>query len=117
MGYWRMVLRRAVQETVNDETVDDTKLDTWAGAMLVLVGPVLVSGVLWLLLDYALPDSAEWARMVAAAVPLLTMPVALAMRLATVPAALHDAATQRIAELEQQLADLESTRARNRATL
>src|SRR3954452_675823 len=112
MGYWRMVLRRAVQATVND-----TKLDTWAGAMLVLVGPVLVSGVLWLLLDYALPDSAEWARMVAAAVPLLTMPVALAMRLATVPAALHDAATQRIAELEQQLADLESTRARNRATL
>ena len=53
-----MVLRRAVQETVND-----TKLDTWAGAMLVLVGPVLMSGVLWLLLDYALPDSAGWARM------------------------------------------------------
>src|SRR3954447_16259402 len=112
MGYWRMVLRRAVQETVND-----TKLDTWAGAMLVLVGPVLMSGVLWLLLDYALPDSAGWARMGAAALPLLTMPVALAMRLATVPAALHGAATQRIAELEQQLADLDSTRARTRATL
>ena len=112
MGYWRMVLRRAVQETVND-----TKLDTWAGAMLVLVGPVLMSGVLWLLLDYALPDSAAWARMVAAAVPLLLVPVALAMRLVAVPAALHGAATERIAELEQQLADLDSTRAHTRATL
>ena len=58
MGYWRMVLRRAVQETVND-----TKLDTWAGAMMVLVGPVLTSGVFWLLLGYALPDSAGWARL------------------------------------------------------
>src|SRR4051794_18963724 len=112
MGYWRMVLRRAVQATVND-----TKLDTWAGAMLVLVGPVLVSGVLWLLLGYALPDSAVWVRMGAAAVPLLLVPIALVMRLAAVPAALHCAATERIAELEQRLADLESTRARNRATL
>src|SRR3954469_1660555 len=112
MGYLRMALRRAVQETVND-----TKLDTWAGAMLVLVGPVLVSGVLWLLLDYALPDSAEWARMVAAAVPLLMMPIVLVMRLAAIPAALHGAVTERIAELEQQRADLESTRTRTRATL
>ena len=112
MGYWRMVLRRAVQETVND-----TKLGTWAGAMMVLVGLVLVSGGLWLLLDYALPDSAGWARMVAAAVPLLTVPAALVMRLATVPATLHGAAIETIAELEEQLADLDSTRARNRATL
>jgi hypothetical protein len=112
MGYWRMVLQRAVQETVND-----TKLDTWAGAMMVLVGLVLVSGGLWLLLDYALPDSAGWARMVAAAVPLLAVPVALVMRLATVPAALHAEAIEGIAELEKQLADLDSTRARNRATL
>ena len=106
-----MVLRRAVRETVKD-----TKRDTWA-AMVVLVGPVLASGVLWLLLGYALPDSAVWARMVAAAVPLLTGPVALGMRLAAVPAALHGKAAERIAELEKQLADLESTRARNRATL
>src|SRR3954447_23282258 len=112
MDYWRMVLWRAVQETVKD-----TKLDTWAGAMMVLVGPVLASGVFWLLLGYALPDSAGWARIVAAAVPLLTGPVALGMRLAAVPAALHGKAAERIAELEHQLADLESTRARNRATL
>src|SRR5215213_1316211 len=102
MDYWRMVLRRAVQETVND-----TKLDTWAGAVMVLVGPVLVSGVLWLLLGYALADSAVWVRMGAAAVPLLLVPIALVMRLAAVPAALHCVATERIAELEQQLADLE----------
>jgi hypothetical protein len=112
MGYWRMVLWRAVQETVKD-----TKLDTWAGAMMVLVGPVLASGVFWLLLGFALPDSAGWARMVAAAVPLLTGPVALGMRLAAVPPALHGKAAERIAELEHQLADLESTRALNRATL
>jgi hypothetical protein len=54
MDYWRLVLRRAVRETVKD-----TKRDTWA-AMVVLVGPVLASGVLWLLLGYALPDSAMW---------------------------------------------------------
>jgi hypothetical protein len=111
MDYWRMVLRRAVRETVTD-----TKRDTWA-AMVVLVGPVLASGVLWLLLGYALPDSAVWARMIAAAVPLLLMPIALVMRLAAVPAALHCEAAERIAELEQQLTDLESTRARDRATL
>ena len=84
---------------------------------MVLVGPVLVSGVLWLLLGYALPDSAVWVRMGAAAVPLLLVPIALVMRLAAVPAALHCAATERIAELEQRLADLESTRVRTRATL
>src|SRR5215212_6736732 len=111
MDYWRMVLRRAVRETVTD-----TKCDPWA-SMVVLIGPVLISGVLWLLLGYALPDSAVWARMVAAAVPLLLVPIALVMRLAAVPAALHREATERIAELEQQLADLDSTRARNRATL
>ena len=76
MDYWRLVLRRAVREAVTD-----TKRDTWA-AMVVLVGPVLASGILWLLLGYALPDSAMWARMVAAAVPLLTVPIALGMRLA-----------------------------------
>ena len=111
MDYWRMVLRRAVRETVTD-----TKRDPWA-AMVVLVGPVLTSGVLWLLLGYALPDSAVWARMVAAAVPLLLVPIAFVRRLAAVPAALHSEATKRIAELEQQLADLDSTRARNRAAL
>src|SRR3954447_2383790 len=111
MNYWRMVLRRAVRETV-----EDTERDPWA-AMVVLVGPVLVSGVLWLLLGYALPDSAVWVRMGAAAVPLLLVPIALVMRLAAVPAALHCAATERIAELEQRLADLESTRVRTRATL
>ena len=111
MNYWRMVLRRAVRETVKD-----TKRDTWA-AMVVLVGPVLTSGILWLLLGYALPDSAVWARMGAAAVPLLLVPIALVMRLAAVPAALRREATGRVAELEQQLADLDSTRARNRATL
>jgi hypothetical protein len=111
MDYWRLVLRRAVRETVKD-----TKRDTWA-AMVVLVGPVLASGVLWLLLGYALADSAVWARMIAAAVPLLLMPIALVMRLAAVPAALHCEAAERIAELEQQLTDLESTRARDRATL
>src|SRR3954467_8118348 len=111
MDYWRMVLRRAVRETVTD-----TKRDPWA-AMVVLVGPVLASGVLWLLLGYALPDSAGWARLVAAAVPLLTGPVALGMRLAAVPPTLHSATAERIAELEHQLADLESTRALNRATL
>src|SRR3954447_24304423 len=98
MNYWRMVLRRAVRETV-----EDTERDPWA-AMVVLVGPVLVSGVLWLLLGYALPDSAVWVRMGAAAVPLLLVPIALVMRLAAVPAALHCAATERIAELEQRLA-------------
>ena len=111
MDYWRMVLRRAVRETVKD-----TKRDTWA-AMVVLVGPVLTSGILWLLLGYALPDRAVWARLVAAAVPLLLVPIALMMRLAAVPAALHCEAAERIAELEQQLTDLESTRARDRATL
>ena len=111
MNYWRMVLRRAVRETV-----EDTEHDPWA-AMVVLVGPVLASGVLWLLLGYALPDSAVWARMVAAAVPLLLVPIAFVRRLAAVPAALHSEATKRIAELEQQLADLDSTRARNRAAL
>src|SRR3954471_9176380 len=111
MNYWRMVLRRAVRETV-----EDTERDPWA-AMVVLVGPVLASGVLWLPLGYALPDSAVWARMVAAAVPLLLVPVAFVRRLAAVPAALHSEATKRIAELEQQLADLDSTRARNRAAL
>jgi len=55
--------------------------------------------------------------MVAAAVPLLTGPVALGMRLAAVPPALHGKAAERIAELEHQLADLESTRALKRATL
>src|SRR4051812_43895033 len=111
MDYWRMVLRRAVRETVKD-----TKRDTWA-AMVVLVGPVLASGVLWLLLGYALPDSAVWARMVAAAVPLLMVPIALMMRLAAIPAALHCEAAERIAELEKQLADLDRIRARDRATL
>src|SRR3954447_6983518 len=111
MDYWRMVLRRAVGETVKD-----TERDPWA-AMVVLVGPVLASGVLWLPLGYALPDSAVWARMVAAAVPLLLVPVAFVRRLAAVPAALHSEATKRIAELEQQLADLDSTRARGRAVL
>ena len=60
MGYWRMVLRRAVQETVND-----TKLDTWAGAMLVLVGPVLMSGVLWLcstMLCQTAPGRLAWVQ-------------------------------------------------------
>jgi len=108
MNYWRMVLRRA-----HRETVEDTERDPWA-AMVVLVGPVLASGVLWLLLGYALPDSAVWARMVAAAVPLLLVPIAFVRRLAAVPAALYSEATKRIAELEQQLADLDSTRARNR---
>src|SRR3954451_9716858 len=112
MDYWRMVLWRAVQETAKD-----TKLDTWAGAMMVLVGPVLASGVLWLLLGYALPDSAVWARVVAVSVPLLLVPAALVMRLAAVPATLHRKAAERIAEIEKQLANLESTRARNRATL
>src|SRR3954465_10954480 len=74
-------------------------------------------GVLWLLLSYALPDSAVWARMVAAAVPLLTVPIALGMRLAAVPPALHSAAAERIAELEQQLADRNRANARDRAAL
>jgi len=52
--------------------------------------------------------------MVAAAVPLLLVPIAFVRRLAAVPAALYSEATKRIAELEQQLADLDSTRARNR---
>ena len=106
-----MVLRRAVRETVTD-----TKRDPWA-AMVVLVGPVLTSDVLWLLLGYALPDSAVWARMVAAAVPLLTVPVALGMRLAAVPAALHGKAAERIAALEQQLANRDRAKARDRAAL
>ena len=38
MDYWRLVLRRAVRETARD-----TKLDTGAGAMMVLVGTVLVA--------------------------------------------------------------------------
>src|SRR5215204_1874287 len=111
MNYWRMVLRQAVRETVKD-----TKRDTWA-AMVVLVGPVLTSGILWLLLGYALPDSTVWARMVAAAVPLLTVPIAFVMRLAAVPAALHSEATKRIAELEKQLADRDRAKAHKRATL
>src|SRR5215203_1428988 len=111
MHYWRLVLRRAVRETVKD-----TKRDTWA-AMVVLVGPVLTSGILWLLLGYALPDSAVWARMVAAAVPLLLVPIALMMRLAAVPAALHSEATKRIAELEKQLANLDRAKARDRTML
>src|SRR3954464_10112828 len=111
MDYWRLVLRRAVREAVTD-----TKRDTWA-AMVVLVGPVLASGILWLLLGYALPDSAMWARMVAAAVPLLTVPIALGMRLAAIPPALHSEATERIAELEQQLADRDRAKARLRAML
>jgi hypothetical protein len=106
-----MVLRRAVRDTVTD-----TRCDPWA-AMVVLVGPVLTSGVLWLLLSYALPDSTVWARMVAAAVPLLTVPIALGMRLAAVPPALHSAAAERIAELEQQLADRDRAKAHKRAML
>src|SRR5215213_8817483 len=94
-------LRRAVQETARD-----TKLDTGAGAMMVLVGTVLASGVLWVLLGYALPDSSLWARVVVAAVPLLWLPIALGMRLAAVPPALHGEAARRIAELEKQIADL-----------
>jgi hypothetical protein len=111
MDYWRLVLRRAVREAVTD-----TKRDTWA-AMVVLVGPVLASGILWLLLGYALPDSAMWARMVAAAVPLLTVPIALGMRLVAIPPALHSEATERIAELEQQLADRDRAKAHKRAML
>src|SRR5215204_1219115 len=87
MDYWRLVLRRAVQETARD-----TKLDTGAGAMMVLVGTVLASGVLWVLLGYALPDSSLWARVVVAAVPLLWLPIALVMRLAAVPPTHVDAA-------------------------
>src|SRR5215210_1935857 len=101
MDYWRLVLRRAVRETARD-----TKLDTGAGAMMVLVGAVLASGVLWVLLGYALPDSSLWARVVVAAVPLLWLPIALVMRLAAVPPALHGEAIRRIAELERQIADL-----------
>jgi hypothetical protein len=112
MGYWRLVLRRAVRETARD-----TKLDTRAGAMMVLVGTVLASGVLWVLLGYALPDSSLWAHVVAAAVPLLTLPTALVMRLAAVPPALHGEATEKIAELEKQLADLDRAKAHKKAML
>src|SRR5215210_6629343 len=108
MDYWRMVLRRAVRETVKD-----TKLDTWA-AMVVLVGPVLASGVLWVLLGYTLPDSSLWARLVVAVVPLLTLPIALVMRLAAVPPTLHCEATRRIAELEKQIADIDREKAYKR---
>src|SRR4051812_29523611 len=99
MGYWRIVLRRAVQETVTD-----TKLDTWAGAMTALVGIVVASCALWVLLGYALPESTLWARVVLAAVPLLTLPIALVIRLIAVPSALHGDATRRIAKLEAQIA-------------
>jgi hypothetical protein len=112
MDYWRLVLRRAVRETARD-----TKLDTGAGAMMVLVGTVLASGVLWVLLGYALPDSSLWARVVVAAVPLLWLPIALVMRLAAVPPALHGEATRRIAELEKQIADLDQEKAYKRAAL
>ena len=57
MGYWRLVLRRAVRETARD-----TKLNTGAGAMMVLVGTVLASGILWVLLGYALPDGSVSTR-------------------------------------------------------
>src|SRR3954453_7246573 len=112
MDYWRLVLRRAVRETVRD-----TKLDTGAGAMMVLVGTVLASGVLWVLLGYALPERAMWARVVVAARPLLWFPLALGTRLATVPAVLHGEATRRIAELEKQIADLVRAKAYKRAAL
>ena len=112
MDYWRLVLRRAVRETVKD-----TKLNTWAGAMTVLVGIVVASCVLWVLLGYALPESALWARVAVAAVPLLTLPIALVMRLAAVPPALHCEATGRIAELEKQIADLDRVKAHKRAAL
>ena len=84
--------------------------------MMVLVGPVLASGVLWVLLGYALPDSSLWARLVVGAVPLLWLPIALVMRLAAVPPTLHDEAT-RIAELEKQIADLDREKAYKRAAL
>jgi hypothetical protein len=112
MDYWRLVLRRAVRETARD-----TKLDTGAGAMMVLIGTVLASGVLWVLLGYALPDSSLWARVVVAAVPLLWLPIALVMRLAAVPPTLHGEATRRIAELEKQIADLDQEKAYKRAAL
>ena len=60
--------------------------------MMVLVGTVLASGVLWVLLGYALPDSSLWARVVVAAVPLLWLSIALVMRLAAVPPTHVDAA-------------------------
>src|SRR3954466_10748939 len=112
MDYWRLVLRRAVRETVTD-----TKLDTWAGAMTALVGIIVASCVLWVLLGYALPESALWARVVVAAVPLSTLPIALVMRLIAVPSALHGKATRRIAELEKQIADLDSAKAYKRMVL
>ena len=49
--------------------------------------------------------------------PLLALPIALVMRLAAAPSALHSDATERIAELEKQLADRDSTKARNKAML
>jgi hypothetical protein len=85
--------------------------------MMVLAGTVLASGVLWVLLGYALPDSSLGARVVAAAVPLLTLPMALVMRLAAVPPALHGEATEKIAELEKQLADLDRAKAYKKAML
>jgi hypothetical protein len=112
MNYWRLVLRRAVRETVKD-----MKLDTWAGAVIVLVGTLLASGVLWLLPGYVVPETPLWARFLGAAVPLLALPIALVMRLAAAPSALHSDATERIAELEKQLADRDSTKARNKAML
>src|SRR5215204_3804422 len=106
MDYWRLVLRRAVRETARD-----TKLDTGAGAMMVLVGTVLASGVLWVLLGYALPDSSLWACLVVAAVPLLWLPIALVMRLAALPPNLHCETTRRIVELESQISDLDREKA------
>jgi hypothetical protein len=81
MSYWKCVLRRAALEAAKD-----AKLDTLASATIHLIVQAVVSVIIWVALGRVLPPGTLWARILATAIPLLTFPIAMGVRVFTVPA-------------------------------
>jgi hypothetical protein len=81
MSYWKRVLRRAALEAAKD-----AKVDTLASATIHLIVQAVVSVIIWVALGHVLPPGTLWARIRATTIPLLTFPIAMGVRVFTVPA-------------------------------
>jgi len=81
MSYWKRVFWRVVREAARD-----AKLDTWASATIHLFVQAVSSIIIWVALSYVLAPGTLWARVLAAALPLIIFPIAMGVRFFTVPA-------------------------------
>lgn len=80
MGYWKQVFKRAAREAAKD-----LKLDTWAAAVIALIAQGIVSAGIWIALGHTMPAGTLWTRILTAAAPFLTFPIAFLIRFSTVP--------------------------------